>query len=87
MIQPSNGDEGTERQPPDEAGPEPAGQGPTGPGDAWSIVAYLLSGMLLWGGAGWLLDRWLGTSFLVLIGLLIGTAAAIYLVYIRFGSS
>ena len=23
---------------------------------AWDIVAYLLSGMLVWGGAGWLLD-------------------------------
>jgi len=52
---------------------------------AWSILSYLLSGMIVWGGAGWLLDRWLGTSFLVLVGLLVGTAASLYLVWLRYG--
>lgn len=60
--------------------------GPPG-GDAWSIVSYLLAGLLVWGGAGWLLDRWLGTRFLVLVGLLVGAAAATYLVYLRYGRS
>jgi F0F1-type ATP synthase assembly protein I len=59
------------------------------PGDmdraAWSIVGYLVSGVGFWGGVGWLLDRWLHTSFLVLVGLLIGMAAAVYLIYQRFG--
>lgn len=64
----------------------PARQPSAGATDPWSIVAYLLSGMLLWGGAGWLLDRWLGTSFLVLVGLLIGVALSLYLVYVRLGS-
>ncbi|MCI0687092.1 MAG: AtpZ/AtpI family protein [Sporichthyaceae bacterium] len=58
---------------------------PQGPGDGYVIIAYLLSGMILWGGVGWLLDRWLGTGFLLLIGLLIGAAASVYLVYVRFG--
>jgi len=62
-----------------------APSGPTGPGDAWSIVAYLLSGMIVWGGVGLLLDRWLGTSLLTLLGLLVGTAAATYLVWVRGG--
>lgn len=62
----------------------PAG-GAGGPGDAWSVMGYLLSGMIIWGGAGWLLDRWLGTTFLVLIGLLVGGAAALYLIYVRYG--
>ncbi len=57
------------------------------PGDAWTVIAYLLSGLLLWGGAGLLLDRWLGTSFLVLVGMLVGGVGAIYLVYIRYGKS
>jgi hypothetical protein len=26
----------------------------------WSIVGYLLSGLIIWGGIGWGLDRWLG---------------------------
>lgn len=64
----------------------PAGSGRPGSGDAWGIVAYLLSGTLSWGGAGWLLDRWLGTSVFVPVGLLAGMALAIYLVYVRFGS-
>jgi F0F1-type ATP synthase assembly protein I len=69
------------------AGTPPLRQSPAGSTDPWSIVAYLLSGMLIWGGAGWLLDRWLGTSFLVLIGLLIGTGLSLYLIYVRLGSS
>ncbi len=69
--------------PPEPPGPDRGGRAPGGLGDPWSIVAYLLSGMLTWGGAGWLLDRWLGTSFLVLVGLLLGTALAIYLIYVR----
>ncbi len=73
--------------PPEAPGPDRGGRVSGGLSDPWSIVAYLLSGMLVWGGAGWLLDRWLGTSFLVLVGLLLGTGLAIYLIYIRLGSS
>jgi ATP synthase protein I len=51
----------------------------------WTIFGYLLSGLLFWGGAGWALDKWLGTSYLVLIGLLVGMGGAIYLVWLRFG--
>ena len=57
------------------------------PGDGWTVIAYLLSGLLFWGGIGVLLDRWLGTSFLVLIGMLVGAVSAVYLVYIRYGKS
>ena len=51
----------------------------------WSIIGYLLSGLLFWGGVGWALDRWLGTTFLLLTGLLVGAASGIYLVWLRFG--
>lgn len=56
-----------------------------GEGQAWSIVSYILSGLLFWGGAGWLLDRWLGTSFLLLVGMLVGASASLYLVWLRYG--
>lgn len=56
-----------------------------GPGDAWTVISYLLSGLILWGGAGLLLDRWLGTTFLALVGMLVGGGGALYLVYIRYG--
>ena len=51
----------------------------------WSIVGYLLSGLLIWGGIGWGLDNWLGTSYLLLAGLLLGAGSSIYLVWLRFG--
>ncbi|MBB5079942.1 AtpZ/AtpI family protein [Nonomuraea endophytica] len=52
---------------------------------AWSIPSYLLSGMAIYGGAGWLLDRWLGTSALFPIGVVVGVALAVYLVYRKYG--
>ena len=51
----------------------------------WSIFGYLLSGLLFWGGVGWALDKWLGTDYLVLAGLILGAGAALYLVWLRFG--
>ncbi|MEV4889315.1 AtpZ/AtpI family protein [Nonomuraea sp. NPDC050547] len=52
---------------------------------AWSIPSYLLSGMAIYGGAGWLLDRWFGTSALFPIGIVVGVALAVYLVYRKYG--
>ena len=51
----------------------------------WTIFGYLLSGMIFWGGAGYLGDRWLDTGYLTLLGLLIGLGSALYLVWLRFG--
>ena len=51
----------------------------------WSIVGYLLYGLLIWGGIGWGLDRWLGTTYCVLIGMLLGASSSVYLVWLRFG--
>jgi F0F1-type ATP synthase assembly protein I len=65
-------------------------EGPGRPGggaDAvWSILGTLVAGVLAWGGIGWLLDRWLGTRFLVAIGILVGAAGAFYLIIRRYGS-
>ena len=35
-------------------------------GALWSIVGYLLSGLLIWGGIGWGLDQWLNTKYFLL---------------------
>jgi ATP synthase protein I len=51
----------------------------------WTIFGYLLSGLLFWGGAGWAADRFFNTSYLTLIGLLVGMGGALYLVWLRFG--
>jgi ATP synthase protein I len=62
------------------------GGGYEGFGTAWNVIATLLAGMLIWGGLGWLLDRWLDTARLfTAIGLLVGTAGGIYVVYVRYG--
>jgi ATP synthase protein I len=52
---------------------------------AWSVPSYLLSGMVIWGGIGWLLSRWTGQDWLVPIGLIIGVVLAVYLVYVKYG--
>ncbi|MFC4589225.1 AtpZ/AtpI family protein [Sphaerisporangium corydalis] len=52
---------------------------------AWSIPSTLLSGMLIWGGIGWLLDRWLGLSAFFPIGIILGVVLAVYLVYVKYG--
>jgi ATP synthase protein I len=55
---------------------------------AWSITSYLLSGMLVWGGVGWLIDRWTGHDVLFFpIGVIVGIVAALYLVHIKFDRS
>jgi F0F1-type ATP synthase assembly protein I len=55
-----------------------------GEAQAWSVLAYVISGPLIYGGLGWFLDRWLGTQpYLVLAGLLGGMALAFYLVWKR----
>jgi F0F1-type ATP synthase assembly protein I len=60
---------------------------PGGGGDVvWSILGTLVAGVLAWGGIGWLLDRWLGTRFLVAVGILVGAAGAFYLIIKRYGS-
>jgi ATP synthase protein I len=60
---------------------------PGGGGDiVWSILGTLVAGVLAWGAIGWLLDRWLGTEFLVAVGILVGAAGAFYLIIRRYGS-
>ncbi len=54
--------------------------------EAWRSFAYLLSGPLVYGGIGWGLDSWLGTPFLLPVGLVVGMALSIYLVWFRYGT-
>jgi F0F1-type ATP synthase assembly protein I len=62
---------------------EPSGRGAEA---VWSIIGTLVAGVLAWGGIGWLLDRWLGTSFLVAVGIIVGMAGAFYLIIKRYGA-
>jgi F0F1-type ATP synthase assembly protein I len=53
-------------------------------GEAYTALSTLVTGIAIWGGAGYGLDRWLGTKpVLFVIGVLVGNFAAVYLIYKR----
>jgi ATP synthase protein I len=64
-------------------GPPPEASG-TGHG-AWGAFGYLVAGVGMYGGLGWLGDHYLRTSFLLPVGILVGLALALYLVFKRYG--
>ena len=53
----------------------------------YAAVGYLIAGMGVWGFVGWLLDRWLHLPAHIgmMVGLVVGMAAAIYLIVKRLG--
>jgi ATP synthase protein I len=73
------------QQPPPESHQDDAPEPPSGAGMA--VVAYLLAGMVVWGGIGWLVDSWLGTRGIAAgIGAVVGAAGGIYLIVRRLGA-
>jgi F0F1-type ATP synthase assembly protein I len=46
----------------------------------------MISGMAVWGGAGWLLDRWLDTRVFLPVGIILGMATAVYMVVVKYGA-
>ena len=67
--------------------PRPARPAPQGSGaeTGYAVIGTMISGMAVWGGAGWLLDRWLDTIVFAPVGILLGIAMAVYLVVARYG--
>jgi ATP synthase protein I len=58
----------------------------SGMGIGWGITATLIGGMLAWGGVGYLVDLLVGTQrVFVAIGIILGAAGGVYLVYLRYG--
>lgn len=53
-------------------------------GDPWSAFGLLVAGVAFYGILGWLLDRWWDTSFLVVIGILLGAGLGTYATWARF---
>jgi F0F1-type ATP synthase assembly protein I len=68
--------------------PRPAGPSRQGSGaeTGWAIIGTMISGMAVWGGAGWLLDHWWDTRVFFPVGIILGMAVAIYLVVARYGA-
>jgi ATP synthase protein I len=61
--------------------------GSQGMNQGMQVLSYLISGVVLYGGLGWLGDHFLGTGFLLPIGIVLGAAFGIYLVVKRFGAA
>jgi len=45
--------------------------------DLWTIVGHMAASLLVYGGVGYLLGRWLGHPILLLFGLLLGMAISL----------
>ena len=53
-------------------------------GAFWSIIAYLISGLVFWGGAGAIAGHFFNTHILFLVGMLVGMSAGLWLIWLRF---
>jgi ATP synthase protein I len=61
---------------------------PTPPGsrprpDPWHAFGYLVAGVAFYGLIGFGLDQWLGTSWLVAVGVVLGAVLGLYLTWKR----
>jgi len=53
----------------------------------WTLFGYLISGMAVYGGIGWLVGRWTHVSLLFPLGMLVGLGLAIVLIIYKYGRS
>ena len=69
---------------------EPGQNEPAGtpqPAEAWTALSHLLTGILLFGGIGWAVDALFDLRGFTAAGLLVGAAASMYLIYVRYVKS
>jgi ATP synthase protein I len=58
----------------------------SGADQGWAAVAYLIGGILVWGFAGWLADRWWHTGGIATaVGAVLGAAGGVFLIVRRMG--
>ena len=55
------------------------------PVDPYAVISYLIGGVAFYGAIGWLIDRWLDTRGFVGGGIVLGAAAGVWLVWLRYG--
>ena len=58
---------------------------PSGADVGWGITGTLLAGLVVYGGAGLLVDRWLDTKVFALIGVVVGLGLSVYLITVKYG--
>lgn len=72
--------------PPDPSDGRDAGRR-KGEADAWGAFGLMVSGVAVWGAVGWLVSEWLHNRVFLMLGLLLGMGAALYLVWFKYGRS
>jgi ATP synthase protein I len=55
--------------------------------DGWQILSYMLGGMILYGGIGWLISRWTGIAVLFPVGMILGIGLSVSMIIFRFTRS
>jgi ATP synthase protein I len=55
--------------------------------DGWQILSYMLGGMILYGGLGWLIGHWTGITLLFPLGMILGIGLSVALIIFRFTRS
>lgn len=60
---------------------------PTRQEDGMAVLAYILAGLIFYGGLGWIGDHFLNTSWLLPLGLILGLVSSLYLIIKRYGSA
>jgi len=68
-----------------DSGQEPGAQQTRPPQeqDGWRILSYMLGGMILYGGLGWLVSRWTGIAVLFPVGMILGIGLSIAMIIFR----
>lgn len=61
-----------------------AASGSSGANTGYAVVGTLLSGIVVWGAIGWLLDRWFDTVMFAALGVVMGAVLGIYLVMVKY---
>lgn len=54
-------------------------------GTGYVILSYLMAGILLYGVLGWVGDYFLGTRFLLPLGIILGVSLSLFLIVKRYG--
>lgn len=67
--------------------PDDSERTPTGADQGWTAIAYLITGIVFWGGIGWVIDSWLDLGGIAIgIGSIVGAGSAVYLIARRLGA-
>jgi ATP synthase protein I len=72
-------------KPPQDQPTPQGGEKTDGMNQGMRVLSYLISGVAVYGLLGWLGDHYLGTGFLLPVGIVLGAALGVFVIIRRFG--